>query len=191
MDPGSGDHHIHPAARTLVMGYHSDMSPSYLQSTYENFNSPEGACKILCATACAATVRTIETPSCVHIIIDTFRVSISTTSRSSSSMACVRTCALRYNVLDAVLGTQTPTGFSFVCLSHGRSRRFVIWSHNRTRITPTYLSLQTRSTPHRHPKQSPSQKTNASAKDPWHMFKRQAAVVSSKQLTSAISRRTV
>ena len=54
VDPTSNNPHIHPAAHALVMGYHSDMSPSYLQSTYENFNSPQGTCKILCATACAA-----------------------------------------------------------------------------------------------------------------------------------------
>ena len=61
VDPASNNPHIHPAARALVMGYHSDMSPSYLQSTYENFNSPQGTCKILCATACAATVGPIKT----------------------------------------------------------------------------------------------------------------------------------
>ena len=62
MDHASGNSRINPAARALVMGYHSDMSPSYLQSTYENFNSPQGACKILCATACAATVGPLMLP---------------------------------------------------------------------------------------------------------------------------------
>jgi len=60
MDPTSGKHQIPPAARTLIMGYHSDMSSTYLQSTYEDFNSPEGSCKILCATACAATVGSVN-----------------------------------------------------------------------------------------------------------------------------------
>jgi len=69
MDPASGKDHIHSTARALVMGYHSDMSPSYLQSTYENFNSPQGACKILCATACAAMVSPIKTPSCACTMI--------------------------------------------------------------------------------------------------------------------------
>lgn len=56
MDPTSGERQILPTARALVMGYHSDMSTTYLQSTYQDFDSPNGSCKILCATACAATV---------------------------------------------------------------------------------------------------------------------------------------
>jgi len=60
MDPTSGKHQIPPAARTLVMGYHSDMSSTYLRSTYEDFNVPDGSCKILCATACAATVSPVR-----------------------------------------------------------------------------------------------------------------------------------
>ena len=34
--PTSGEHQILPVVRTLVMGYHSDMSSTYLQSTYED-----------------------------------------------------------------------------------------------------------------------------------------------------------
>ena len=68
MDPDSGKHQIPPVARTLVMGYHSDMSSTYLQSTYEDFNSPEGLCKILCATACTATVSPISASLFPHIV---------------------------------------------------------------------------------------------------------------------------
>ena len=67
VDPDSGKYQILPAARALVMGYHSDMSLTYLQSTYEDFNNPEGSCKILCATACAATVSPIHASSVTHI----------------------------------------------------------------------------------------------------------------------------
>ena len=67
IDPASGHHQIPPAARTLIMGYHSDMSSTYLQSTYEDFNSPEGSCKILCATACAATVSLVDVSLFMYI----------------------------------------------------------------------------------------------------------------------------
>lgn len=66
MDPTSAKCQILPAARALVMCYHSDMSSTYLQSTYEDFNAPEGLCKILCATACAATVSQISAPVPLH-----------------------------------------------------------------------------------------------------------------------------
>ena len=67
VDPDSGKYQILPAARALVMGYHSDMSSTYLQSTYEDFSNPEGSCKILCATACAATVSPIRASLVTHI----------------------------------------------------------------------------------------------------------------------------
>jgi len=67
MGPASGKHPIPPAACTLIMGYHSDMSSTYLQSTYEDFNSPEGLCKILCATACAATVSLVNVSIFTHV----------------------------------------------------------------------------------------------------------------------------
>lgn len=41
----------------LVKHYHSNMSPEYLQQTFEDFSAPDGACRILHATAGAATVR--------------------------------------------------------------------------------------------------------------------------------------
>lgn len=61
MDPSTEKDQVLPAARALVMGYHSDMSSTYLQSTYEDFNAPDGLCRILCATACAATVTPLNT----------------------------------------------------------------------------------------------------------------------------------
>jgi hypothetical protein len=41
----------------VVKHYHSDMSPEYLQQTYEDFASDTGSCRILHATAGASTVR--------------------------------------------------------------------------------------------------------------------------------------
>ena len=40
----------------VVKHYHSDMSPEYLQQTFEDFSSPNGTCRILHATAGASTV---------------------------------------------------------------------------------------------------------------------------------------
>lgn len=119
------------------------------------------------------------------------RDSTSTVLRSSSSTACARTCARRYNVLDAAPGIQILTDFSFVCLNRGHLQRFAIWSHNHTRIIPIYLSLQTHPTPNQRPKQNLSPNANASVKDPWHIFKRRTAVVGSRQLTLATSHQTV
>jgi superfamily II DNA helicase RecQ len=68
MNPTAAKHQILPAARALVKGYHSDMSSTYLQSTYEDFNAPDGSCKILCATACAATVSSISVSIFSHAI---------------------------------------------------------------------------------------------------------------------------
>ncbi|KAF8124050.1 P-loop containing nucleoside triphosphate hydrolase protein [Boletus edulis] len=39
----------------IVKHYHSDMSPEYLQQTFEDFSSPDGTCRILHATAGAST----------------------------------------------------------------------------------------------------------------------------------------
>ncbi|KAF8119145.1 P-loop containing nucleoside triphosphate hydrolase protein [Boletus edulis] len=39
----------------IVKHYHSDMSPEYLQQTFEDFSSPNGTCRILHATAGAST----------------------------------------------------------------------------------------------------------------------------------------
>ena len=119
MDPVSGQHQVPPAARTLVMGYHSDMSSMYLQSTYEDFNAPEGSCRILCATSSAAMVRPVNIPIFARSQ-QLFRVSIFDVSRSSFSTACVKICACRYNVLGAVPGIQTFTASSFTCPNHGR-----------------------------------------------------------------------
>ena len=43
--------------RGIVKHYHSDMSAEYLQQTFDDFSEPYGACRILHATAGAATVR--------------------------------------------------------------------------------------------------------------------------------------
>lgn len=40
----------------IVKYYPSDMSPEYLQQTFEDFSSPNGTCRILHATARASTV---------------------------------------------------------------------------------------------------------------------------------------
>ena len=43
----------------IIKYYHSDMSPEYLQQTFEDFSSPNGTCRILHATAGASTVSRI------------------------------------------------------------------------------------------------------------------------------------
>ncbi|KIK40440.1 hypothetical protein CY34DRAFT_24809 [Suillus luteus UH-Slu-Lm8-n1] len=60
--------HLLKALQThgVVKHYHNDMSPEYLQQTYEDFVSDTGSCRILHATAGASTGLDIH---CVSIVI--------------------------------------------------------------------------------------------------------------------------
>lgn len=82
----------------VVMYYHSEMSPTYLTDTHNDFVSPTGTCRILIATSSQSVVREIEI-SLSSILLRFFRELTFPMSRLFARQVCPQVLLIHCNEL--------------------------------------------------------------------------------------------
>ncbi|KAG9310388.1 hypothetical protein JVU11DRAFT_9525 [Chiua virens] len=92
---------------SVVKHYHSTMSIEYFQQTFEDFLNPNGTCRILYATAGAATVVIIQYGICKNIaeMIQQAGRAACDSDSTGLFLAVVETWALELDLGDAIGGT--------------------------------------------------------------------------------------